>query len=458
MKSGKGGTSFLTSSVESSINSLSGAGRPLPDTERAFFEPRFGHDFSNVRLHTDAKADESARAVNARAYTVGENVVFGAGQFMPTAHTGQRLLAHELVHVIQQSNSQTAMQHSSLAISKPDDASERKADQIADVVMGSSATASLQTGSEKSGGSVMLQRTIGDGHDLQSPRFAGDPVLEACFDNERTLRVGSRGEAVEKIQQALIDAGFPLPRSGVDGSFGTETQTALQSFQRENGLVADGVVGSNTIGSLDARFVLEPPPNPQPRELTGAEFQALTPVAQAANTPDGNSLGPTNAAQRACLGNRFFFSGGAGANTATAATGSSRVTAQLGQPPADAAECSCGCALFRQFLRGFMRAGSPTAAKQFIIGSCSSTITLNESSFTEEFEACNPGGAPISPACSRVYLDNPGFLTITPGTFVQMHLVVRYQMWDQCRGRSLGIADHVLDISGSNSPRTITFT
>ena len=83
---------------------------------------------------------------------------------------------------------------------------------------------------------------------------------------------------------------------------------------------------------------------------------------------------------------------------------------------------------------------------------------MNETSFTEEFEACNPGGAPISAACSRVYLDEPGWKgTLTPGTFVQMHLVLRYQMWDQCRGRSLCSADHVLDISGSNSPRTISF-
>ena len=63
-------------------------------------ESRFGHDFSQVRVHRDAKAAESARAVNALAYTVGEDVVFGTGQYAPGSSTGQRLLAHELTHVV----------------------------------------------------------------------------------------------------------------------------------------------------------------------------------------------------------------------------------------------------------------------------------------------------------------------------------------------------------------------
>ena len=66
-------------------------------------ESRFGHDFSQVRVHTDTRAAESARAVNARAYTVGRNVVFGSGQYAPGSGEGQRLLAHELTHVVQQS-------------------------------------------------------------------------------------------------------------------------------------------------------------------------------------------------------------------------------------------------------------------------------------------------------------------------------------------------------------------
>lgn len=105
MKSGKGGTLFLTSSMESSITSLRGAGSPLPDTERAFFEPRFGYDFSRVRVHSGSAAERSARDVNANAYTLGHNIVFGAGKFSPGANEGRRLIAHELTHVIQQTGS-----------------------------------------------------------------------------------------------------------------------------------------------------------------------------------------------------------------------------------------------------------------------------------------------------------------------------------------------------------------
>jgi hypothetical protein len=83
-------------------NVLNGPGQPLAADTRAFFEPRFGHDFSRVRVHTGSSAAASADAVNARAYTVGHNVVFASGVYAPHTVTGRRFLAHELVHVIQQ--------------------------------------------------------------------------------------------------------------------------------------------------------------------------------------------------------------------------------------------------------------------------------------------------------------------------------------------------------------------
>ena len=77
-------------------------GTPLPTDLRAYFEPRFGHDFSQVRIHTDAEGSKAARSVQARAYTYGSDVVFGAGEYAPATPQGRRLLAHELTHVIQQ--------------------------------------------------------------------------------------------------------------------------------------------------------------------------------------------------------------------------------------------------------------------------------------------------------------------------------------------------------------------
>jgi len=82
---------------------LGSSGRQLDAATRAAMEPRFGHDFSHVRVHTDELAAASARAVGAQAYTVGNHLVFGAGQFSPATNTGRTLIAHELTHVMQQS-------------------------------------------------------------------------------------------------------------------------------------------------------------------------------------------------------------------------------------------------------------------------------------------------------------------------------------------------------------------
>jgi len=81
---------------------LRSPGQPLDGGTRAFMEPRFGHDFSKVRVHADAPAAESAAAINAQAYTVGRDVVVGAGQYQPWTTEGRKLLGHELAHVVQQ--------------------------------------------------------------------------------------------------------------------------------------------------------------------------------------------------------------------------------------------------------------------------------------------------------------------------------------------------------------------
>ncbi len=88
--------------VEESVNRAISSGRPLSDSARAFFEPRFGRDFSRVRIHTDGAAGLSAQELNARAYTVGQDIVFGTGEYAPDTGAGKALLAHELVHVVQQ--------------------------------------------------------------------------------------------------------------------------------------------------------------------------------------------------------------------------------------------------------------------------------------------------------------------------------------------------------------------
>jgi hypothetical protein len=112
---------------------LNSPGQPLDIGTRAFIEPRFGHDFSKVRVHTDEMAAESADAVNALAYTVGHDIVFGAGQYAPGTATGRMLLAHELTHVVQQ-NSSMANSMQSFAVSEPSDTEEQEANRIAQSV------------------------------------------------------------------------------------------------------------------------------------------------------------------------------------------------------------------------------------------------------------------------------------------------------------------------------------
>jgi Domain of unknown function (DUF4157) len=99
MKRASGATAEIEPGLQAQIGGLRGGGRSLPPALRAFFEPRFGHDFGRVRIHTDAQA---ARARHARAFTVGRDVVFGAGQYTPQTASGRHLLAHELTHVVQQ--------------------------------------------------------------------------------------------------------------------------------------------------------------------------------------------------------------------------------------------------------------------------------------------------------------------------------------------------------------------
>ena len=106
---------------------LRSSGQPLDEPTRAFFEPSFGQDFSHVRVHTDAQAAAAAQAVNALAYTVGHDIVFGAGRYSPATGAGRHLLAHELTHTIQQGTTGQRFA-GKLAIGDEGDPSERQAD------------------------------------------------------------------------------------------------------------------------------------------------------------------------------------------------------------------------------------------------------------------------------------------------------------------------------------------
>ena len=114
----------LTTAPSSVDRVLASSGRTLEPTLRQDMEQRFGHDFSQVRVHTGGAAEQSARDINAQAYTVGNDVVFGAGLFAPQSIAGKRLIAHELTHVAQQSEISAFIQRQTNDLEQVSDLSE----------------------------------------------------------------------------------------------------------------------------------------------------------------------------------------------------------------------------------------------------------------------------------------------------------------------------------------------
>jgi outer membrane protein OmpA-like peptidoglycan-associated protein len=174
---------------------LQSPGEPLDRATRALLEPRFGHDFSNVRIHADERAAESATAVNALAYAVGDHIAFASGQFVPGSEKGRRLLTHELAHVAQKPAGRTAaVAHADLQIGHAAAPEEREADALAEAVLESRTPRPGRAGS----GPHVLRRacavTGGLGNSIPaatcatgSPLFVRGPRLKFCTDSDQLL-------------------------------------------------------------------------------------------------------------------------------------------------------------------------------------------------------------------------------------------------------------------------------
>ena len=126
----------------------SGGGSPLDEGTRGSMEAAFGRSFDDVRVHTDAEASRSAESVGANAYTVGSDVVFRSGHYDPGSEAGQRTIAHELTHVVQQSQGAVdgADAPGGIRVSSPSDRFEQAADRHADQVMASGGTSAADGG------------------------------------------------------------------------------------------------------------------------------------------------------------------------------------------------------------------------------------------------------------------------------------------------------------------------
>lgn len=215
---------------------LHASGEPLDSASRNFFSARLGHDFSRVRVHTDTRAAESARAVNALAYTVGHNIVFRSGFFAPATKEGRRLLAHELTHVVQQ----------------------RAAPSFG---IRDSETSVSRNVRQPGLGAIMLQRQVEDPRKLQivsedSPRrvrvsewlverVAGD-VKQRTEIYWVDFRVDRRGVVTASVRTVSPDRAY---RSSVL-RFGEEFRRALAHF-RENGTEVTAFEGDWSYMSRD---------------------------------------------------------------------------------------------------------------------------------------------------------------------------------------------------------------
>jgi Domain of unknown function (DUF4157) len=174
---------------------LRSSGQPLDANTRALMESRLGHDLSHVRVHTDERAAESARAVNALAYTVGRDIVIPSPYFQPGSSAGIGLLAHELTHVVQQAGNSIETP-SALEISRPDDGAEREASEVGSSVHGQ------QTNHIATDGRVRLARQPAGGSPTSVPPAA--PTPQELMDEANAIRMSLLSRAILQAHQVEI--------------------------------------------------------------------------------------------------------------------------------------------------------------------------------------------------------------------------------------------------------------
>jgi len=180
---------------------LNSPGQPLDRETRAFMELRFSHNFSQVRVHADDRAAESARAVNALAYTVGQEIVLDAGQYAPATKAGQRLLAHELTHVIQQGS---GLAKQPLGITSANQSSEQEADRVAGSIV-SDRPVHLPTIGLIPGWTISRQTPSGSPTTTTSTTPTTTPTTGTCSQQDITDNVNEALTWLDDIYRQLLD-------------------------------------------------------------------------------------------------------------------------------------------------------------------------------------------------------------------------------------------------------------
>lgn len=241
---------------------LRSPGQPLDAATRAFFEPRFGYDFSQVRVHFDERAADSARALDALAFTVGQHVVFGASQYAPTSPSVRTLLAHELAHVIQQGNTPAPLSVDRL--SSPADSLEQAAEAAAAAVTSRTDASGPSIHSEGGSTSTLFRRVVPRlVHCTANTDYAPADPVAALTDVDNSAR-----DFADQIAQSFADDAV-VAQTGVPD----EPSDTFQSYQDHFGLPpaegpgflnrltgavkpSQGVAMSEELGVLSRRFAI----------------------------------------------------------------------------------------------------------------------------------------------------------------------------------------------------------
>ncbi|TQF68268.1 DUF4157 domain-containing protein [Rhodococcus spelaei] len=261
---------------------LNSPGEPLSATARDYLEPRFGRDFAAVRIHTDTTAAESTKAVDAQAYTVGHDVVFGPGQYAPHTECGRLLLAHEMAHVVQQAPD--AVGNSGF---RQTDANTNSPGTVPAI------NASMD-GYSGHRSSILQRQASGSGSqsNLHSRLFLGDARLEKCLHSDQAhVLPGAAGDHVQKIQTALetLDKATIAADEKTAINYGATTAAAVLKYKTTRKIInyayqqqPDNIVGKMTIRSMDDELAATPPSS------THLEFVI---VAKSFIRPIGGNIG-----------------------------------------------------------------------------------------------------------------------------------------------------------------------
>jgi hypothetical protein len=203
---------------------------------RAYFEPRFGYDFSQVRVHSDREAAASARGLNAQAFTIGSDILFGAGRYQPETAVGRRLLAHELTHVVQQGRSAPLKRVVHRAVIDPIPATREQGPTRPGLTEQAGATARLLRLIE-----ILERIHAGATHALNANQSEEDSAASASPSPE------ARGRAQEQRDVGAMPGLIARLRAVAEGSDGTMKLQVLAAFTRDRLEAAEIQVTSVTI-------------------------------------------------------------------------------------------------------------------------------------------------------------------------------------------------------------------